>query len=180
MIFTETKLNNACIIELETLNDDRGFFARAWCKKELEERGLSGKVMQANVAYNKYKGILRGLHRQVAPYEEVKIVRCTRGTIYDVIVDLRKESSSYKQWIGIELSASNRKSLYVPEGFAHGYLTLEDNCEVFYQVSQYYSGAHERGARWDDKAFAIEWPKLDVDLIISDKDKSWPDFEESQ
>lgn len=176
MIFLQTKLKDACIIELEKTEDERGFFARAWCREEFAKHGLCTAIAQANIAYNTSKGILRGLHRQIEPFEEVKIVRCTRGAIYDVIVDLRPGSPSFKQWIGVELTSGNHKALYVPEGFAHGYLTLADHSEVFYQVSQVYSRKHEKGARWNDPAFAIEWPDLGVDFIISDKDRGWPDF----
>ena len=176
MNFTETKLKGAYIIELDRLEDDRGFFARAWCRNEFMAQGLSVILAQANVAFNNQKGILRGMHRQIHPAEEVKLVRCIRGSIFDAIVDLREGSETYKQWIGVELTADNHKALYVPEGFAHGYLTLEDNSEVFYQVSQSYSPDHEKGARWNDPAFGIEWPRMD-EYLISDKDQAWPDFE---
>lgn len=176
MKFTQTKLKGAYIIELEKLEDNRGFFARAWCEKEFKAQGLSENIVQANVAFNKQKGILRGMHRQIHPAEEVKLVRCTRGSVFDAIVDLRQQSETYKQWIGVELTAENHKALYVPEGFGHGYLTLEDNSEVFYQVSRFYSPEHERGVRWNDPAFGIEWPEMD-EYLISDKDQAWPDFE---
>jgi dTDP-4-dehydrorhamnose 3,5-epimerase len=175
MIFTETELKGAFIIEIERRGDERGFFARAWCQKEFEAHGLSPNWVQANLAFSKKRGTLRGLHYQIAPYEEAKLMRCIRGAIYDVIVDLRQESPTYKRWLGVELSADNRKMLYVPEGFAHGYQTLVDNSETYYPVSQFYSPGFERGARWDDPAFGVEWP-ITENLIISDKDKSWPDF----
>jgi dTDP-4-dehydrorhamnose 3,5-epimerase len=174
MIFAETKLPGAFIIELEKREDERGFFARAWCKKEFEAHGLNSDWVQANLAFSKRRGTLRGLHYQIAPYEEAKLMRCIRGAIYDVIIDLRPESPTYKRWLGVELTADNHKMLYVPEGFAHGYQTLMDNTETFYQASQFYSPESERGLRYDDPAFAIEWP-IDVQ-VISDKDKSWSDY----
>ncbi len=174
MIFTETKLPGVFIIELERREDERGFFARAWCKKEFEAHGLNSNWVQANLAFTKRRGTLRGLHYQVAPDAEAKLVRCIRGAMYDVIVDLRPESPTYKQWLGVELSADNRKMLYIPENFAHGYQILMDNTEAFYQVSQFYAPESEQGVRYNDPAFNIEWP-LEVE-IISDKDKSWPDY----
>ena len=174
MIFKETKLSGAFIVELEKLEDERGFFARAWCQQEFEVRGLTSRLVQCNVSFGRTQGTLRGMHYQVAPYEEAKLVRCTRGAIYDVIIDLRPDSPTYKQWMGVELTAENHKMLYVPEGFAHGYQTLMDNTEVFYQVSQFYSPESERGLRYDDPVFGIEWP-IDVQ-VISDKDKSWSDY----
>ena len=136
---------------------------------------MNSKVVQCNIAHSPKKGALRGMHYQVLPHEEVKLVRCTKGAVFDVIIDLRTDSSTSKHWIGIELAADNYKLLYVPEGFAHGYQSLMDNTEVFYQVSQFYSPESERGVRWNDPAFAIEWPVTD-NLIISEKDRSWPDF----
>lgn len=173
MIFRETKLKGAFIIEVEKREDDRGFFARAWCKKEFDEHGLTASMVQSNIAFSKRKGTLRGLHYQGAPYGEVKVVRCTKGSLYDVMVDLRPGSSTYRQWVGVELTSSNHKMMYVPEGFAHGYQTLEDNTEVMYQVSQFYFPAFERGIRYDDPGVGIDWPL--IDKIISDKDKGWPD-----
>jgi len=175
MIFRETKLAGAFIIELEKLEDERGFFARAWCQREFEAQGLVSRFVQCNVSYNKKKGTLRGMHYQVAPYEEVKLVRCTRGAIYDVIIDLRPDSPTYTQWLGVELTADNYRMLYVPEGCAHGYQTLTDNAEVFYQVSQFYAPQCERGVRWNDPAFNIQWP-IDHPIILSEKDQRWPDF----
>ena len=174
MIFTETELKGAYIVQIEKLQDNRGFFARAWCQKEFEEHGLTPRVVQANVSSNKKKGTLRGMHYQIAPYEETKLVRCTRGAIYDVIIDLRPDSPTFKQWIGVELTEKNYKMLYVPENFGHGFQTLDDNTEVTYQVSQFYAPGSESGIRWDDPAFGIEWP-LDAQ-VISDKDKNWPDY----
>jgi dTDP-4-dehydrorhamnose 3,5-epimerase len=175
MIFTETQLKGAVIIELERREDERGFFARAWCQKEFEANGLVSRLVQANVSFNKKKDTLRGMHYQVAPFEEVKLVRCSRGAIYDVIIDLRPHSPTYKQWLPVELTAENRKMLYVPAGFAHGFQTLEDGTEIFYQVSQFYSPRHERGVRWNDPAFGICWPETGT-RVISAKDRNWPDY----
>jgi dTDP-4-dehydrorhamnose 3,5-epimerase len=174
VIYTETKLKGAFIIEIEKLKDHRGFFARSWCQHEFEKQGLNSRLVQANVSYNKKKGTLRGMHYQIHPYEETKLVRCTRGSIYDVIIDLRPASPTYAQWIGVELTAENYKILCVPENFAHSFLSLEDDTEVTYQVSQFYTPGSERGIRWDDPAFSIEWP-IEIS-VISDKDQSWPNF----
>ena len=174
MNFTETKLKGAYIIEIEKLKDHRGFFARAWCQNEFKDYGLTTRVAQANVSSNKKMGTLRGMHYQLSPYEETKLVRCTSGAIYDVIIDLRPASPTYTQWIGVELTEENYKMLYVPENFAHGFQTLEDDTEVTYQVSQFYTPGTESGIRWDDPAFSIDWP-MEVQ-VISDKDKSWPDY----
>jgi dTDP-4-dehydrorhamnose 3,5-epimerase len=176
MVFKETRLKNAFIIELEKIVDDRGFFSRAWCQKEFNANGLNANIVQCNLAFNNRKGTLRGMHYQIAPHEEAKIVRCTRGKLYDVIVDLRPKSPTYLQWIGVELSSENRKMLYVPENFAHGYLTLTDNTELFYQVSDFYSPESESGIRWNDRTVNIKWPQTN-DLIMTDKDKNWPDFQ---
>jgi dTDP-4-dehydrorhamnose 3,5-epimerase len=174
MIFTETKLPGAYLIDIKKLKDERGFFARGWCQKEFEDHGLVPHVLQANISYNIRKGTLRGMHYQVAPYAETKLIRCVRGALYDVIIDLRPDSPTYMQWLGVELSAESYKMLYVPEGFAHGFQTLVDNTEATYQVSQFYTPGAEGGLRYNDPAFGIEWP-LEVQ-VISDKDKSWPDF----
>ena len=174
MLFHETKLVGAFVIELEKREDTRGFFARGWCQKEFEDHGLVAQVVQTNISFNRKKGTLRGMHYQAAPFEETKLVRCVRGGIYDVIIDLRPESPTYKQWIGVELTAENYKMLYVPENFAHGLQTLEDDTEVIYQVSQFYTPGAERGLRWNDPAFRIEWPQ-DIE-VISDKDADWPDY----
>ncbi len=172
MIFIETQLKGAYLIEPERLEDKRGFFARTFCRKELEDHGLDPKIVQCNVSYNKLKGTLRGMHYQIAPKAETKLVRCTRGAIYDVIIDLRPDSPTCDQWISVELSASNFRMIYVPEGFAHGFQTLEDDTEVFYQMSEFYSPEHARGLRWDDPAFGIVWPVKNK--IISDKDRNHP------
>lgn len=176
MQFTETDLAGAFVIDLERHEDERGFFARAWCEREFADHGLDTRVSQCNVSFNEHRGTLRGLHYQVSPHAEVKLVRCTRGAVYDVIVDLRPESATYTRWVGVELTAENRRMLYVPEGFAHGYVTLVDATETFYQVSVPYAPEAERGARWDDPAFGIEWPQTEG-LVMSAKDRSWPDFE---
>jgi dTDP-4-dehydrorhamnose 3,5-epimerase len=174
MIFKETKLKGAYIIELEPLQDERGFFARTFCKKDFEEHGLNPCIAQCNISYSKKTGTLRGMHYQVAPYEEAKLVRCTRGAIYDVMVDLRPESPTFKQWVAEELTAKNCKMLYIPEGFAHGYLSLEDNTMVFYQVSEFYHPECERGVRWDDPAIGIKW-RASIN-IVSDRDRMYPNF----
>lgn len=175
MIFIETKLKGAFIIEIEKREDERGFFARSWCQKEFAEHGLNANFVQCNISFSRKRGILRGLHYQIAPNEESKLLRCTRGALYDVLVDLRQDSPTYKQWLGVELTADNHRMLYVPEGFANGFQTLTDNTEAFYQVSQFYSPESERGVRWNDPAFGIKWPLLD-NPVVSDKDKSWPDY----
>ncbi len=154
--------------------DDRGFFARTFCRREFEVRGLNPQVVQCNVSFNKRKGSLRGMHFQASPYSEAKLVRCTAGSIYDVIIDLRASSSAFRKHFGVELSARNRKMLYIPEEFAHGFQTLEDDTEVFYQMSQYYSPEHSRGVRWDDPAFEILWPP--GERIIIERDRTYPDF----
>jgi dTDP-4-dehydrorhamnose 3,5-epimerase len=174
MRFTPTELQDAYIIELEPIEDARGFFARSWDEREFAEQGLVTRIAQCNVSFNRRKGTLRGMHRQRPPYEEVKLIRCVRGSLLDVIIDLRPESASYKQWIGVELSAGNRRMLYVPHGFAHGFQTLEDETETFYMVSEPYVPGAEAGVRWDDPMFAIEWPLGPSE--ISEKDRSWPDF----
>lgn len=175
MIFTETKLKGVFIIEPERLEDERGFFARTFCQEEFAAHGLNPRVVQCNISFNKKGGTLRGMHYQIAPYEEAKLIRCTRGAIYDAIINLRPESSTFKQWIAVELTADNRRMLYIPEGFAHGFQTLEDNTEVFYQMSEFYHPECARGVRWDDPEFGIEWPLLHP--ILSDSDCSFNNFE---
>ena len=174
MTFIETKLNGAYVIEIQKLEDTRGFFARTWCKNEFERHGLISHLMQANISFSNKKGTLRGMHYQIAPNQESKLVRCTKGAIYDVIIDLRPNSLTYKQWLGIELTAENYKMLYVPESFAHGFQTLENDTEVIYQVSQFYAPQSERGVRYNDPAFGIKWP-VDVQ-VITDKDNNWADY----
>jgi len=174
MNFTETKLSGAFVIELQRTEDSRGFFARAFCRREFEAHGLNPAVAQCNTSFNRAAGTLRGMHYQVDPFREVKLVRCISGAIHDVIIDLRPASPTYRAWAGFDLSAENHRTLYVPEGFAHGYLTLADHTEVFYQVSEFYNPGHERGIRWNDPAFAIHWPV--TPRIVSPKDASHPDF----
>ena len=172
MKFIETKLKGAYIIEPERLEDERGFFARTFCQKEFEANGLNTRLVQCSISYNKRRGTLRGMHYQFAPMAEDKLVRCTRGAVYDVIIDMRQKSSTYCKCVAVELTADNRLMLYLQEGFAHGFQTLEDDTEVFYQMSEFYSPEHARGVRWDDPAFGIEW-SLNT-KIISEKDKNYP------
>ena len=176
MLFRETKLPGAFVIELHKHEDERGFFARSWCQKEFEAHGLNRQTVQCNVSFNKLKGTLRGMHYQVVPCAEAKLVRCTRGAICDVIIDLRRESATYKQHVSEVLSSDNYKALFVPEGFAHGFQTLEDNSEVFYQMSAFYSLEHQRGLRYNDPAFRISWP-IEA-TVISDRDRNYEDFRE--
>jgi len=171
MKFVETPLSDAWIIETDYITDDRGFFARSFCAKEFEQHGLKPAIVQGNMSYNHKKGTLRGLHFQTAPAAETKLVRCTHGSIYDVIVDVRPQSPTYLQHFGIELTAQNRRALYVPEMFAHGYLTLTDDAEVNYLVSEFYAPGVEAGYRYDDPSLGIKWP-VEVD-VISDKDANW-------
>jgi dTDP-4-dehydrorhamnose 3,5-epimerase len=175
MKFRETPLVGAWIIELEPIKDERGFFARSWCRNEWLERGLNPHLVQCNIVWNCKRGTLRGMHWQDAPHAEAKLVRCTRGAIYDVILDLRPASPTWKQWFAIELSALNRTMLYIPEGFAHGLQTLQDDSEVFYQMSEEYHPESARGVRWNDPAFGIEWP--DAKRIIAARDAAFPDYE---
>jgi dTDP-4-dehydrorhamnose 3,5-epimerase len=174
MIFEETRLRGAYLLDLRPIEDKRGFFARTWCRRELEEHGLTAEIAQANMSYNHHAGTLRGMHLQRPPFSEVKIVQCIRGAVHDVIIDLRPGSPTRGEWIGVELTAENHRMLYVPEGFAHGYLTLTDHAEVAYMVSQFYTPEAEGGVRHDDPAFGIRWP-AEV-RVISDKDRDWPDY----
>ena len=174
MIFTETPLAGAYVIALEPREDERGFFARAFCKNELAEHGLPNEIVQANLSFNHKRGTLRGMHMQVPPHGEDKMVRCIAGAIWDAIVDLRPGSPTYLKWFGVELSAANRLMLYVPKGFAHGYQSLTDGSEVLYMVTQFYTPGAERGLRWNDPAFGIPWPVSDP--ILSPKDAAAPDF----
>ena len=176
MIFEETEIPGVYIIQLEKIGDQRGFFARAWCQKEFEKQGLTSSFVQCNIAHNVEKNILRGMHFQSAPCQEVKLVRCTKGALFDVVIDLRPDSATYCKWVGVELTADNYKMLYVPKDFAHGYLTLTKDTEIFYQVSQFYCPDKEGGVRWNDPVFAIDWPLDGQSLIISHKDQAWPDF----
>jgi dTDP-4-dehydrorhamnose 3,5-epimerase len=177
MILTETALAGAFVIDLEPIEDARGFFARAWDRNVLAGRSLETQIVQCNISFNKHRGTLRGMHFQRAPHEEVKVIKCTRGTLYDVIIDLRPRSSTYKEWLGVELSSQNRRALYVPRGFGHGFQTLEHDTETFYMVSDFFMPDAEGGVRWDDPAFGIEWP-LGAPTEISEKDASWQDFNE--
>lgn len=174
MIFRETELHGAYIIDVERLADSRGFFARAWCQKEFEEYGLNSRLVQCSISFNHRKGTWRGMHYQATPHEEAKLVRCTRGAIYDVIVDLRVDSPTFKKHVAVTLSAESQNMVYIPENFAHGFLTLEDNCEVFYQMSEFYSAESARGFRWNDPSFDIPLP-FDV-TVISERDQHYPDF----
>ncbi len=174
MIFTETKLKGSFILEIKKLEDERGFFGRSWCANEMNAHGLKSDIKQVNTSFSLKKGTIRGMHYQNDPFQETKLVRCTKGSIYDVIIDLRKNSPTYKHWIGVELTQDNFKMLYVPEDFAHGFITLEDKCEVSYLVTQFYTPGAESGIRWDDPKFAIEWPISPA--VVSAKDKSHPNY----
>jgi dTDP-4-dehydrorhamnose 3,5-epimerase len=176
MLFNETKLKGAFVVDIEPREDERGFFARSWCADEFEKLGLNSDLFQCNISFNKKRGTLRGMHYQVEPYPEAKLVRCTMGAIYDVIIDLRAASPTFKQWISVELSAQNRRALYVPEDFAHGFQTLMDNTEVFYQMSEFYHPECARGLRWDDPMFGIHWPVADI--IMSEKDQLYEIWKE--
>jgi dTDP-4-dehydrorhamnose 3,5-epimerase len=167
-------LAGAFVIELERRMDQRGFFARTFCRQEFEAHGLNAQVAQCNVSFNKRKGTLRGMHYQAAPFAEAKLVRCTLGSIYDVIIDLRRASATFKQYFAVELSAENGRMLYIPADFAHGFQTLQDDTEVFYQMAQRYSAEHARGVRWNDPAFGIEWPE--GERIIIERDQNYPNF----
>jgi dTDP-4-dehydrorhamnose 3,5-epimerase len=174
LIFTETKLPGAYVVEVEKREDQRGFFGRTFCRKEFEAHGLNSQVVQCNTSFNKRKGTLRGMHFQAVPFAEAKLVRCTSGSIYDVIIDLRPASRTFKQHFAVELSAANHRMLYIPEDMAHGFQTLEDDTEVFYQMSQMFSAEHARGVRWNDPAFGIEWPA--DERTITERDRNYPDF----
>lgn len=174
MILEETKLKGVYIIEIDPTEDDRGFFARSFCAKEFEKYGLNPYVAQCSISYNEKKGTLRGMHYQVAPHEEAKLVRCTMGAIYDVGIDLRQDLPTFKEWVAIELTMSNHRMLYIPEGVAHGFQTLEDHTEVFYQMSEFYHPECSRGVRWDDPAFGIRLP-LPI-RVIKKEDLTYPDF----
>jgi dTDP-4-dehydrorhamnose 3,5-epimerase len=172
MILTESPLAGAFIVDMEPLTDERGFFARAYSSEEFAARGLSAVMQQCSVSYNARKGTLRGLHYQAAPHEEHKLVRCTAGAIFDVIVDLRPESASYRRWFGVELTAQNRRALFIQPGFAHGFMTLSDATEVYYMISVPHEPAHARGFRWNDPAFGIAWPMAPV--MMSSRDAEYP------
>jgi len=175
MKFFETELKGAFLIDLEPIEDERGLFARTWCRKEFEQHGISADWVQFNISYNKHRGTLRGMHYQIAPFAEAKLVRCTMGAIYDVIIDLRPDSKTYCHWISAEMSAENRKMMYIPQGFANGFQTLVDDTEVFYQMSAFYAPDYARAVRWNDPRFNIHWP--DADRTISEKDQKIEDFD---
>lgn len=174
MLFTETRLSGAFVIDIAPIRDERGFFARTWAPEEFQKRGLDPTLAQCNASWNDKKGTLRGMHFQKEPFGEVKIVRCTAGAMLDVIVDLRKASPTYCQWTSVELSAANHRALYIPRGIAHGFITLTDDAEVYYHVSAPFSPPHATGVRWNDPAFNITWPFAPT--VISEKDRVWPDF----
>ena len=174
MIFNETILRGAFIVEPEKLEDERGFFARTWCQREFGEHRLNPNWVQCDISFNKENGTLRGMHYQAFPHEEAKFVRCTKGEVFDVIIDLRPGSQSFKQWISAELTEENRRMLYIPKGFAHGFLTLKDNTEVSYQISEFYTPESARGVRWNDPSFGINWPS-EV-RVISNRDQNFSDF----
>jgi dTDP-4-dehydrorhamnose 3,5-epimerase len=175
VLFTETALKGAYILDPEKLEDERGFFARAFCEREFTEQGLAVNWVQSSISFNHTQGTLRGMHYQEAPYEETKLVRCTMGGIVDVILDLRRDSPTFRQWVGVELTAANRRMVYVPQGVAHGFQTLTDNTEVFYEISEYYHPESARGVCWNDPAFRMEWPA--PASVISKKDRSYLPFQ---
>ncbi|HTJ23518.1 MAG TPA: dTDP-4-dehydrorhamnose 3,5-epimerase [Gemmatimonadaceae bacterium] len=174
MIFSATPLAGAYVVDVEQRADDRGFFARTWCQREFADMGLSHDVVQCNLSHTTRRGTLRGMHWQAAPYGEAKLVRCTRGSIWDVIIDLRPDSPTYTRHFGVELTSVSARALFVPEGFAHGYVTLEDETDVFYQMSQFYEPSAARGVRWNDPAFGIAWPISDP--LLHPRDAHYPDF----
>ena len=174
MVFTETPLADSYIIEPQLIEDARGHFGRIWCRNEFEKHGLNPDIVQSNLGFSKKRGTLRGLHFQKEPFQEAKLVRCCRGAIYDVIVDLRRDSPTHGKWFGIELSESNARMIYSPSGFAQGYLTLSDDTEIYYHTTQFYAPAAAFGIRFDDPAFAIDWPG--EICVISEIDRSWPNY----
>lgn len=175
MIFEKTSIKDAYVIKIEKYADERGFFARGYCEKEFQEHGIPFDIVQANIGNSKGKYTIRGLHYQLEPHAEAKLVRCVKGKLFDVIVDVRPDSSTYKKWLGVELTEDNHTMLYVPKGCAHGYQTLTDETEVFYMVSAFYAPEAERGIRWNDPAFNIEWRESE-NIVISDKDSGWNDY----
>ena len=177
MTFKESRLKGAYEIDLELLSDERGSFGRSYCWNEFEAHGINPRVVQCNVSYNRKRGTLRGMHYQVSPHDEAKLIRCVRGALYDVIVDLRPQSPTFREWVAVELRAkpgSPSRMVYVPEGFAHGFQTLEDDTEVFYQMSEFYAPHAASGFRWNDPAFGVEWPE--IIRAMSDRDRNYPDF----
>lgn len=176
MKFLRGELDGVWIIEFEKHTDERGYFARTWCIQEFERNGLNPRLVQCNISFNHKAGTLRGMHYQAQPHAEAKLIRCTRGAIYDVALDLRPGSATFKRWMGLELRSNGNRMLYIPEGFAHGFQTLEDQTEVFYQMSEFYHPESARGVRWNDPAFGIEWPRA-AERIISERDAGYPDFD---
>jgi dTDP-4-dehydrorhamnose 3,5-epimerase len=172
--FTPTTLPGVYVVDLELIEDERGFFARSWCREQFAALGLDSNLEQCNISFNRHQGTLRGMHYQAEPYGEAKLVRCTRGAIHDVAVDLRPDSPAYLGHVGVELSADNRRALFIPAGLAHGFQTLTPDSEVFYQMSCAYVPGAGRGVRWDDPAFGIAWPE--DERTISERDRTWPDF----
>ena len=172
MIFRETAIPGVFVVEIEPRSDHRGLFARSWCQREFVEHGLNAGLVQCSLSFNKHRGTLRGMHYQAAPYAEAKLVRCTRGAIWDVALDLRQGSPTFRRHVGVELTADNRKALYIPEGVAHGFQTLEDDTEVLYQMSEFYAPEAARGVRYDDPAFAISWPITEP--ILLERDRTYP------
>ncbi len=175
MIFTGTKLAGAFVIDIEPRVDERGAFARSFCEREFAAHGLPARFPQCNISRNTRSGTLRGMHFQAAPHREAKLVRCSSGSIYDVIIDLRPGSETHLEWFGLELSAESARALFVPEGFAHGFVTLDDHTEVFYHMSDFYCADGARGLRWNDPRFGIHWPRLPA--VIAPRDASYPDFD---
>ncbi|HST51630.1 MAG TPA: dTDP-4-dehydrorhamnose 3,5-epimerase [Pyrinomonadaceae bacterium] len=173
--FTETGLRGAFVVEPERFDDERGFFARSFSDREFEAHGINPRLIECNISYNRRRHTLRGMHYQAAPHAQAKLVRCTRGAVFDVIIDLRPASPTFRRWLGLELTAENPRQLYVPEGFAHGFQTLKDDTEIFYQMSARYEPSSGRGVRWDDPAFGIEWPEA-VERIMAARDREYPDF----
>jgi len=174
MIFTETKFAGAFVIDPEQFEDERGFFMRCWSAEKFAARGLNPRLVETNISFNRKEGTLRGMHFQIAPHGQAKLVRCTAGAIYDVIIDLRPESATFKQWTAVELTAANHRQLFIPEGFAHGFQTLANDTEVLYQMSAPYVSTRARGVRWNDPTFAIDWPP--AERIIIARDQTYPDF----
>jgi dTDP-4-dehydrorhamnose 3,5-epimerase len=174
MTFEKMTIHGVMTVRLNRIADERGFFARSWCREEFEKAGLNGNLAQCNISYNPRKGTLRGMHYQLAPHAEEKLVRCTMGAIYDVVIDLRAESPTYRKWVGVTLTAENRDMIFIPGGCAHGFLTLEDDCEVLYQMSEPYCAGAARGVRWDDPVFEVAWPAKPQ--LLSDRDRDYPDF----
>lgn len=174
MKFTEAPIKGVFVVELEKRGDDRGFFARIFCVDEFSKHGMNPTIAQINMSECVYKGTVRGLHYQTSEAAEAKFIRCIKGSVFDVCVDVRPESPTYKKWFGVELSAQNLKAAYIPEGFAHGYVSLEDHSQVIYSASRVYTPGSEKGIRYNDQAIGIQWPIEPT--IVSDKDKSWPDF----